>query len=55
MAKAGVEGAILNVKINIGSIKDEEFVKKTTKELKEIEQNTDEKTKNIMKYVEGNL
>lgn len=55
MAKAGVEGAILNVKINLSSIKDEEFVKNITKELKEIEKNADEKTKNIMNYVEGKL
>lgn len=53
MAKAGVEGAILNVKINLGSIKDEKFVKKVSSELKELQKNTEIKTKDILKMVEN--
>ena len=53
MAKAGVEGAILNVKINLGSIKDEKFVKKVSSELNELQKITEIKTKDILKIVES--
>jgi len=55
MAKAGVEGAILNVKINLGSIKDERFVEKIRKELDEIEKNSVSKTDKIVKLVSGKM
>jgi len=55
MAKAGVEGAILNVKINLGSIKDEKFVKKIRKELEEIEKDSTSKTEKILKLVAGKM
>ena len=55
MAQAGVKGAILNVKINLGSIKDEVFVKKLSKELDTLEKDTDKKTKEILKIVENKM
>jgi len=52
MAKAGVQSAILNVKINLGSIKDEKFVKQISTELEEIEKKTVNKTDKILEIVE---
>ncbi|MCK5458630.1 MAG: glutamate formimidoyltransferase, partial [Thermoplasmatales archaeon] len=52
MAKAGVESAILNVRINLGSIKDEAFVGKISNELSELEKSTKRKTEDILKIVE---
>ena len=52
MTKAGVKGAILNVRINLGSIKDEAFVGKISKELSELENSTERKTEEILKIVE---
>ncbi|MCJ2533978.1 MAG: cyclodeaminase/cyclohydrolase family protein, partial [Candidatus Thermoplasmatota archaeon] len=52
MAKAGVESAILNVRINLGSIKDEAFVGKISKELSKLEKSTKRKTEDILKIVE---
>ena len=52
MAKAGVESAILNVRINLGSIKDEAFVGKISNELSELEKSTERKTEDILKIVE---
>jgi len=51
MAKAGVESAILNVRINLGSIKDETFVEKISKELIDLEKSTERKTEEILKIV----
>jgi len=51
MAKAGIEAAVLNVKINLGSIKDEDFVKKTFAELEKLQNNADKKTKEILRIV----
>ena len=51
MAKAGIEAAILNVKINLGSIKDEGFVKKTLAELDKLQNYADKKTKEILRIV----
>jgi formiminotetrahydrofolate cyclodeaminase len=51
MAQAGVESAILNVKINLGSIKDETFVKKISSELDKLQKNTSNKKEEIMKIV----
>ncbi len=51
MANAGVKSAILNVRINLGSIKDEKFVENTISELEKIESNSSDKTDKIMKIV----
>jgi glutamate formiminotransferase/formiminotetrahydrofolate cyclodeaminase len=55
MAKAGIEAAILNVKINLGSIKDEEFVNKTFAELEKLQNNADKKTKEILRIVDTKI
>jgi len=55
MAKAGVESALLNVKINLGSIKDEKFVKNISKEIEELQKNATNKSNKIMKIVESSL
>ena len=55
MAKAGVIGAILNVKINLGSIKDEAFVKKLSSELESLEMTTKDKTDEVLKIVESKM
>ena len=55
MANAGVKAAVLNVKINLGSIKDEKFVRKISAELEEIERKTVSKTNKILKIVEKNI
>jgi glutamate formiminotransferase/formiminotetrahydrofolate cyclodeaminase len=51
MAQAGIEAAILNIKINLGSIKDETFVKKISYEIDKLQKNTFKKTEEIMKIV----
>jgi len=55
MAKAGVKSAILNVKINLDSIKDEKFVKKISEELEKIEKNAADKTDEVMKIVDSQV
>ncbi|MCK4366167.1 MAG: glutamate formimidoyltransferase [Thermoplasmatales archaeon] len=55
MAQAGVEGAILNVKINLGSIKDETFVKKISSELDKLQRDTSNKTEEILKIVNSKM
>jgi len=55
MAKAGVESAILNVEINIGSIKDEKFVKNISSDLEILKKNINKKTDEVMKIVESNM
>jgi len=55
MAKAGVESAILNVKINLGSIKDEAFVKKISSEIDNLQKITAKKTENIIKIVNSKM
>lgn len=55
MAQAGVHSAILNVKINLGSIKDKRFVDETILELEEIERNTIDKTDDIVKFVDNEI
>ena len=55
MAKAGVEGAILNVKINLGSINDETFVKKLSSELNALEKTTKEKNDEILRIVSNKM
>jgi glutamate formiminotransferase/formiminotetrahydrofolate cyclodeaminase len=55
MARSGVESAILNVKINLGSIKDKSFVDKTIKEIENFHNQTSEKVEYIIKLVSKNL
>lgn len=55
MAQAGVKSAILNVKINLGSIKDEEFVEAISFDIDNLQKNTDNKTNKIMKMVLNSL
>ena len=55
MAKAGIEGAILNVKINLGSIKDEEFVKNVSDELDKLKDDANKKLGQILDIVNKNL
>ncbi len=55
MAKAGVISGILNVKINLGSIKDEAFVKKLSTELDTLEKDTDKKTEEILSTLKNKL
>jgi len=55
MANSGVHGAVLNVKINLGSIKDEKYVEKTSKKLDKIIKDADKKTNDILKIVKSNL
>ena len=51
MARGGVESAILNVKINLGSIKDGKFVKNINTELKKLKESSENKEKEILKIV----
>jgi glutamate formiminotransferase/formiminotetrahydrofolate cyclodeaminase len=55
MANAGVRAAMLNVRINLGSIKDEDFVAKQVKELEVLEDVSMKKTEEIMNIVNKNL
>jgi formiminotetrahydrofolate cyclodeaminase len=55
MAQSGVKSAILNVKINLISIKDKEFVDKTVSELNILQKDADKKTNQIMKMIETSL
>ncbi|EOC99980.1 cyclodeaminase/cyclohydrolase family protein [Caldisalinibacter kiritimatiensis] len=49
LARTAVLSALYNVKINLGSIKDEEFVEKVNKEVKELEDKVVEMEKEILK------
>ncbi len=55
MADAGIKSAILNVEINLGSIKDKEYVTKTQEKIKKIEKTSEEKTGKIIKLVREKL
>ena len=55
MANAGVQSAILNVEINLGSIKDEAFVNKISNEVEELKKKSKKKTDEIMEIVYKNL
>lgn len=55
MAKAGVEGAILNIRINLGSIKDEKFVKEMSTDLENLLKCTSKKTEEILKIVNSKM
>ena len=55
MAHAGVEAAALNVKINLSSIKDTEFVQKISSEVRDLQQRAVKKTTTILDIVEKSL
>jgi glutamate formiminotransferase / formiminotetrahydrofolate cyclodeaminase len=55
MAQAGVKGAILNVRINLGSIKDEKFVKQISNEIEKLQNNAEIKTKDILNVVNNKI
>jgi formiminotetrahydrofolate cyclodeaminase len=55
MAQTGVQAAMLNVRINLCSIKDTEYVQKVTSELHELLQNAMEKSSEILGIVEKSL
>ncbi len=51
MAQAGVEAAIFNVQINLGSIKDEQYVKKIEQQLHSLSETSAKKTRKILEIV----
>lgn len=55
MAQTGVQAAMLNVRINLISIKDAEYAQKVTSELHELLQNAMEKSSEILGIVEKSL
>lgn len=55
LAQAGVDTALLNVRINLGSLKDTEFVQKTASDVETLRQKTKEKTGVILHLVETSL
>jgi methenyltetrahydrofolate cyclohydrolase len=55
MAQTGVQAAMLNVRINLCSIKDTEYAQKVTSELHELLQNAMEKSSGILGIVEKSL
>ena len=55
MIQSGVKSANLNVKINLGSIKDDNFVKKISIELRNIDEKTDKKLLEILEIVQKKM
>lgn len=55
MAQTGVQAAMLNVRINLSSIKDTEYVAQVSTELHELLQNAMQKSSEILGIVEKNL
>lgn len=55
MAQTGVQAAMLNVRINLSSIKDADYVTQVTNELHELLQNAMQKSTEILNIVEKNL
>jgi glutamate formiminotransferase/formiminotetrahydrofolate cyclodeaminase len=55
MARSAVESAILNVKINLGSIKDEKFVKNINSEIENLQKSSESKEKEILKIVTSKI
>ncbi len=51
MAKAAVLGALYNVRINLGFLKDKDFIVETSTQVKNIENQTEEIEKNILKNI----
>lgn len=54
-ARSAVLGALMNVRINLGSIKDAEFVQKLRTEADELEQQASEKEKTLLNAVKQEL
>ena len=54
-AHAGVQAAILNVKINLQSIKDETFIETVKHELKDMKKKAKDKTTTILEHVSASL
>lgn len=52
-AKLAVTGAFYNVKINLGSIKDEAYVEDLKKQMKEAEETVEARAKEVLKTVES--
>jgi formiminotetrahydrofolate cyclodeaminase len=52
MLKAGFESAVLNVKINLGFIKDEKYVSNIVDQIREMEKYSKEKTKEVLAIVD---
>jgi methenyltetrahydrofolate cyclohydrolase len=55
MAQAGVQAAMLNVRINLTSIKDEDYIQKVSNELHDLLQKSMEKTAVVLGIVEQSL
>jgi formiminotetrahydrofolate cyclodeaminase len=55
MAYASLRSAALNVNINLGSIKDEEYVEDASSELKDLQKEAEKKMKEVVKFVESEL
>ncbi len=55
MAQSAIEGAILNVKINLSSIKDEEYKNTMEKELESLSRMGLEKKEEILSIVTENM
>ena len=55
MAQAGVESAILNVRINLGSIKDEKYVKRISYEIERLHKNASKKIDEILNIVNSEI
>ena len=55
LANTGIKSAALNVRINLSGVKEKEFIEKTEKELKEVEENAEELTNKIMKIVKAKM
>ncbi len=55
MAQTGVQAAMLNVRVNLSSIKDTEYVQQVTTELHELLQDAMQKSAEILGIVEKNL
>jgi glutamate formiminotransferase/formiminotetrahydrofolate cyclodeaminase len=55
MAQVGVESAILNVTINLGSIKDEKFVNNISTEIKKLKNTANKKTNEILNIVRNKI
>ena len=55
MAQAGTHAAILNVQINLGSIKDAAFVHHMENMLNDLQKKVDSKTKEILDKIQKTL
>jgi len=55
MAKSGVDAAILNVRINLNSIKDEKFVKNVDTQLNDLNSKAIKKTDEVLKIVNSKI